>query len=135
MDTKNIKIAAVTDDGTSICAHFGRANYYEVLTVTDGKVTARERREKPNHHGHNAGNHQHKHGAEGHGMGSHEKHKGMADVISDCQMVLARGMGYGAYASMEQFNVVPVVTDIAGIENAVQAVIDGTIVDHTEKLH
>lgn len=137
MDTKNLKIAAVTDDGNSICAHFGRAQYYEVLTVEDGKVTARERREKPNHHVHNAGQHQHqhKHGDAGHGMGSHEKHKGMADVISDCQMILARGMGYGAYASMEQFNIVPVVTDIDGIEDAVNAVIEGTIVDHTEKLH
>lgn len=137
MDTKNIKIAAVTDNGKTISAHFGRAGYYEVLTIEDGKITARERREKPNHHAGNAGHHQHehKHGTGGHGMGSHEKHQGMAEVISDCQMLLARGMGYGAYASMEQLNIVPCVTDIAVIEEAVQAVIEGTIVDHTEKLH
>ncbi len=152
MDTKNLKIAAVTDDGATICAHFGRALYYEVITIENGTVTARERREKPGHHTHHAGeqhhgglhviqgghgheHHGHDHGGHGQGHHSHEKHKGMADAISDCQMVLARGMGYGAYASMEQFNIVPCVTDIRTIDDAVKAVIDGTIVDHTEKLH
>lgn len=149
MDTKNIKIAAVTDDGKTICNHFGRADYYEVLTVEEGKITARERREKPNHHRHGrAGEHRHEHGkdhpqgkgeghggGEGHGMHSHDKHQGMAEVIKDCQMILARGMGNGAYYSMKQFDITPCVTDIANIEDAVQAIIDGTIVDHTEKLH
>ena len=36
-----MKIAAVTDDGKTISAHFGRARYYVVVTVEDGKVTER----------------------------------------------------------------------------------------------
>jgi predicted DNA-binding protein (UPF0251 family)/predicted Fe-Mo cluster-binding NifX family protein len=137
MDPKNIKIAAVTDDGEVICAHFGRANFYEVVTVKDGEIVHRERRAKPNHHANHSAKqqHQHSHGADGHGTGSHEKHKTMADAIKDCQMILSRGMGYGAYASMEQFSIKPCVTDVSGIEDAVKAVIDGTIVDHTDKLH
>ena len=32
-----MKIAVVTDDHQTISAHFGRAMYYEVFTVVDGK--------------------------------------------------------------------------------------------------
>ena len=42
----NIKIAAITDDGQTISQHFGRAAYYAVLTIEDGKIIAREQREK-----------------------------------------------------------------------------------------
>jgi hypothetical protein len=43
--------------------------------------------------------------------------------------------GAGAYFSIEQAGIRPILTDIAGIEQAVQAVISGQIEDHTEKLH
>lgn len=44
-----MKIAFITDDDRTISAHFGRARYYAVLTVEDGKVTAREQRPKLGH--------------------------------------------------------------------------------------
>ena len=44
-----MKIAVVTDDGKTICQHFGRASYYLVATVGNGRVTATELREKPGH--------------------------------------------------------------------------------------
>ncbi len=59
----------------------------------------------------------------------------MFETISDCDMILARGMGRGAYVSAQQFKIRPIVTDIPEIEAAAQAVISGEIVDHTEKLH
>ena len=37
-----MKIAVVTDDHMTICAHFGRAVYYEVFTISDGKIAGRE---------------------------------------------------------------------------------------------
>jgi hypothetical protein len=49
--------------------------------------------------------------------------------------LLSRGMGYGAYEGMLEYNIKPIVTDIQSIDEAVRAVIDGTIVDHTEHLH
>jgi predicted Fe-Mo cluster-binding NifX family protein len=34
-----MKIAVVTDDHLTISAHFGRAVFYEVFTISEGKVT------------------------------------------------------------------------------------------------
>ncbi len=137
-----MKIAAVTDDGKTISQHFGRAVQYVVLTVEEGNITGRELRDKVGHQqfsreGQGAGQqHDHGHG-EGHGCGHHaeDKHRRMFETISDCDVLLARGMGQGAYVGLQQTGIKPVVTDIADIEQAAQAVIDGTIVDHTEKLH
>ena len=42
-----MKIAVVTDDHRTISAHFGRAIYYEVFTISDGKMTGRETLPKP----------------------------------------------------------------------------------------
>jgi len=59
----------------------------------------------------------------------------MAAAISDCQVLLARGMGAGAYENMKDAGIRPVVTDIANIDEAVEAYVEGRLVDHTEKLH
>ena len=41
-----MKIAAISEDGTTISQHFGRAPYYLVITVEDGKVVSKEKRDK-----------------------------------------------------------------------------------------
>jgi len=132
-----MKIAAITDDGKTISQHFGRAPYYLVLTIEEGKITSREMRSKLGHNHFNDQEHaEGAHGA-GHGMdsASHDKHVSMAQAISDCKALLCGGMGMGAYESMRQLNIQPVVTDIQDIDDAVQAFIDGKLIDHTELLH
>jgi predicted Fe-Mo cluster-binding NifX family protein len=44
-----MKIAAITDDGKTISLHFGRAPYYQVLTVENGQILERELRNKLGH--------------------------------------------------------------------------------------
>lgn len=133
----NMKIAAITDDGKSISQHFGRAPYYLVLTIEEGKVVEQEMREKMGHTHFQAQHAGESHDSSGHGRDaeSHNKHVSMAEVISDCACLLCGGMGMGAYESMRQLNIKPIVTDIADIETAVQAFIDGKLIDHTELLH
>ncbi len=132
-----MKIAAITDDGKTISQHFGRAQYYLVSTVEDGKVTHREMRSKLNHN--QLADQPHANDAPGqqHGMdpASHNKHLQMAASISDCEVLLCRGMGMGAYESMKVAGIRPVVTDIADIEQAVEVYISGQIVDHVDLLH
>lgn len=139
-----MKIAAVTDDGKTISQHFGRAGQYAVYTVEDGKITGRELRDKVGHRqfsqeegGHHH-DHDHDHGhGEGHGFGrqAEDRHRRMFEAIQDCDVLLARGMGRGAYMGLQQTGIKPVVTEIADIEQAAQAVIDGTIVDYNDRLH
>jgi len=135
MENTTINIAAVTDDGTTISQHFGRAKFYEVLIVENGKIVKREHREKMGHQNFAQEEHLHSDGQHGLDEHSHSKHVSMTEAIKDCQILLARGMGNGAYQSMIQLNIKPVVTDIKNIDDAVQAVINGSIIDHTEKLH
>ncbi|PKO08608.1 MAG: dinitrogenase iron-molybdenum cofactor biosynthesis protein [Chloroflexi bacterium HGW-Chloroflexi-2] len=132
-----MKIAVITNDGKTISQHFGRAPYYLVVTIEEGKVTQTEMREKMGHTHFVAQHEENDHGGAGHGMdaGSHQKHASMAETISDCKALICGGMGMGAYESMRQFNIKPVVTDLRDIELAVQALIDGKLIDHTELLH
>ncbi len=132
----SLKIAAVTDDGKIISMHFGRAQYYAVLTVEDGEIVHRELRDKLGH--------RHFQGEEGphdpsqpHGFdpGSDDKHARMAGAIDDVQVLLSRGMGRGARVFMDQAGIQCVLTDVENIDEAVQAYIQGNLVDHVEKLH
>lgn len=131
-----MKIAVASDDGQNISQHFGRAQYYVVVTVEDGKITNHETIDKLAHgHGISPESDSH-HGAE-HGMGpaEHDRHVQMSQSITDCEAVICRGMGQGAYNSMMQQGIRPVVTDLADIDAAVIAYVDDKIIDHTERLH
>jgi predicted Fe-Mo cluster-binding NifX family protein len=133
-----IKIAAVSDDGQTISMHFGRAKFYVVLTIENGKIIAREQREKmAHHHSTNEPHELHEGGEHRHGFSPAEqdRHFQMADAIKDCQFLLARGMGSGAYFSLEQVGIRPIITTIASIDEAALQAAQGTIVDHKEKLH
>lgn len=135
-----MKIAAVSEDGVTISQHFGRAPFYVVVTVEDGWAVAREQRPKlghahfagESHEEHDRGSH-----SQGHGFdpAAQDRHARMAAAISDCDVLLARGMGAGAYYSLEKAGIRPILTDISDINEAVQAVISGQSLDHTEWLH
>jgi len=131
-----MKIAVITEDGNTISQHFGRAPFYKVFTIDEKIITGSEMRDKL---GHNqfSGDANEEHHGDSHGLdsASHNKHTMMANTISDCQVIICGGMGMGAYDSMRRMQIQPIVTDLQNIEEAVQAYIDGKLVDHTEKLH
>jgi predicted Fe-Mo cluster-binding NifX family protein len=132
-----MKIAVITENGKTISQHFGRAPYYLVFTIEDGKITNREMRDKIGHSHFESQAHEHGDESAGHGMdsSSHQKHGQMAAAIKDCQVLLCGGMGRGAYVSMEALNIKPVVAGITDIEEAVQAYLDGKLRDQVERLH
>ena len=126
-----MKIAIVSDDHQTISAHFGRAQFYEILTIDAGKVTTREtisrsfpqvtplgvqaEPEVEHHHNHD--------------------HNAMLVPIADCEALITRGMGMGAHISLKEHGIEPIITDIIEIPAAVDAYLAGTMVNHTEKLH
>lgn len=132
-----MKIAVITDDGKTISQHFGRAPYYLVLSVEQGQVVDRQLRDKLGHaHFQNeplAGEQP----GQPHGFSpdSHNRHLQMAGAIADCQVLICGGMGAGAYYSMEQRGIQPIVTDVVEIEQAVEAYLAGKLANQVDKLH
>lgn len=143
------RVAVVTDDGMTISAHFGRARYYLVVTIEGGTITGREMRPKASHHdfvhaeneaedhehGHNHDD-DHGHGSgHGHGAGAQNRHERMFSTITDCSVVLARGMGMGAYQGLQEAGIRPLVTAVSDLEEALSRYIAGRLEDHPERLH
>jgi len=132
-----MKIAVVIDDEQTISQHFGRAQQYLVYTVENGDIQGCEVRHKPGHQQFASQPHEHDHHTHEHGTDVHSghKHDQMLAPISDCAAVIVRGMGQGAYLAIEQAQMQPFITDIRQPDAAVRAYLDGTLSNHTEKLH
>jgi len=131
-----MKIAAITEDGTTISQHFGRAPLYVVVTVEDGEIVGRETRDKTGHHAFAA--HQPDSAPEerhGYGAGAQSRHASMMENIADCQVLIVGGMGWGAYESLKSNNIQPIVTDIKTIEEAVKLYLEDKLPNLMERLH
>jgi predicted Fe-Mo cluster-binding NifX family protein len=139
-----MKIAAVTNDGTSISAHFGKARSYAVMTVEDGAITHREMRDKDkcSHSHHDHDHHDQPSGVVatvGTGQAApappRDTHAVAVEAIADCDVVLSRGMGRGMYTNLARANIRPVLTDMADIDKAVAAYLAGSLTEHPELVH
>jgi predicted Fe-Mo cluster-binding NifX family protein len=131
-----LKIAAVSDDEEHISQHFGRAAYYVVLTVEEDKIVDSETRPKAGHRTFAAQGHARLAPGERHGYdaGSQAKHKSMADTIADCEVIIAGGMGWGAYESLKSYGIRPIITDVGDIREAVLRCAKGDLPNLMERL-
>ena len=123
-----MKIAAVTEDGVTIHSHFGQAPYYQVLTIENHQIVAREQRVKPAHNHGTRDEHHHTAAVDTHSQG-------MAAVIADCQVLLARGMGQPAYAALQAAGIQPILTEKQNIDDAAQAYLRGELTHRAERVH
>ncbi|MFC1991213.1 NifB/NifX family molybdenum-iron cluster-binding protein [Chloroflexota bacterium] len=132
-----MKIAAISDDGTTISQHFGRAPLYVVITAEDGKIVSKEKRNKAGHHTFAANQHPDTAPGEQHGYdaSAQARHATMAQSIDDCQVLIAGGMGWGAYESLKGRNIEPVVTDVESIDETVKLYLEGNLPNLMERLH
>ncbi|MGQ9928618.1 MAG: NifB/NifX family molybdenum-iron cluster-binding protein [Chloroflexaceae bacterium] len=130
--SERINIALVSNDGTRLSRHFGRARNYVVATIEDGREVAREMRPKPAHHGHSqtihgpdeAGEHQHSH-----------DHDAMLAPIADCAVVIANGIGAPMSQRVRQAGLQLICTPILSVDEAIAAYLAGTLEDHAELIH
>jgi predicted Fe-Mo cluster-binding NifX family protein len=132
-----MKIAAITEDGITVSQHFGRAPLYVVLTVEDGEVVSRENRDKMGHHSFAGQPHEDTAPGEkhGYGAGAQSRHDSMMQPISDCQVLIVGGMGWGAYESLSSQGIEPIVTDIQNIDEAVKLYLEGKLINLQQRLH
>ncbi len=128
MDLKNAKVAVTGDDGANVTSHFGRAPFYVVLTIQDGKVVAREQRSKiaPHNAERHEEGHQHNHG---------HNHSQMVEPILDCQAVVARGMGDGAYVHLTQAGLTTILTEVHSVDEVARAILEGTLLHQPQRVH
>lgn len=123
--SENLKVAIVTDDEKTISQHFGRAKFYLVYDIKNGKIEGKETRPKAAHHGQ----------SEEHHHQDNLIHRSMSSNIDDCEALIARGMGWGAYDAMERSGIKPFITDKESADEAVEAYIKGILDNHIERLH
>jgi len=108
-----------------------------VVTIENGKVTGKELRSKAGHHVAGMQNESHEsHGAHrGFDANAQASHAGIMANITDCQLVIAGGMGWGAQVSLKQAGIAVYMTDAVNIDEAVQLYIQGKLPNLQERLH
>lgn len=129
MDTRNSTIAFVTDDGTTISSHFGRAMYYEIITLKDGRIAERKRVSKAGHHSFG----QQEHGDHGHD--DDHKHAAMTAPLAGVAVLVSRGMGMGAQQHLLGMGIQPVLTGLHNIDEAVAAYATGKLESDERRIH
>ncbi len=126
-----MKIALVTLNGKTISQHFGRSPYYIIYTVKNNEITGQELRRRGTGHFAEGAQEQHEEhdNSQGHGMGADadRKHASMAQEIADCDVLVAGGMGTGAYNSFTNAGLKVVMTDHADAHEATLAYLKGEL--------
>jgi predicted Fe-Mo cluster-binding NifX family protein len=137
-----MKIAIVTDDGQLVSQHFGRAKQFLVAEIAGETIVSRELRPNPGCQGLGHGPHTERRGhpgaqpdCHGSGAGAAGSHQRVVSAVSDCEAVIAGGMGWGARESLLACRVRPIITEIQDIDAALLAYARGTITDHADWTH
>ena len=138
-----MKIAIASDDGLNLSQHFGRAAYYIVFTIENNKLISKEVRDKIGHHsfidaatgkpeecgGHN---HQGEHGTD---AAAQNKHQSMLSAAEDCQYIVAGHMGGGAYRSMMDRGIEPLLTELRDPDEVIKAILEDRFQNEIDRLH
>ncbi len=130
-----MKIAIVTNDGNTISQHFGRSQYYKIITVENDKILSDELRQRgtghfaqgQNQHYTSDSPHLNQQGKHGYGQDVVNKHASMANEIRDCDVLIAGGMGQGAYESFQKEGLIVILTDHKYIDETVQSYINNNL--------
>ncbi len=120
------KIAFPTDDGVTISKHLGQARYFQVITVEKGQSQSSERREKASH--------THQDHAHEHESGVHPG-QAMIEAISDCQVLIAGGMGQPMYNRAISSGMEVYLTGEDRIEDALEAFHQGKLTSDMRRIH
>jgi predicted Fe-Mo cluster-binding NifX family protein len=135
-----MKIAIVTTDGERVSQHFGRSPYYKIYTLEEGDPVGVEMRQRGTGHFDPATRHEEEsHGmhteGQGHGYSpdARHRHHTMAAELADCDVLIAGGMGRGAYESFTRAGLRVILTDLQDINDVVNAWVGGTLKNLAEE--
>jgi methionine-gamma-lyase len=100
-----MKVAVTCDDEQTVACHLGRAPLFLIYDVTDGKPVLKEQRLNQ-HAGHSQPCSSTPNAAH-----VHHEHADVLAAVSDCAMVVARGMGRRLAADLEARGITPAILD------------------------
>jgi len=127
-----MRIAIPTDDGRTVADHFGRAEYFTIVEIEDGKEISRRLSENLHakghgHHGHHEHHNHHEHG-HGYGHGHTHGHDEVFASTGDIQAVTAVRIGPHMFEDLKERNIgVYLVTPNTPIDEAVSKLILGEL--------
>ena len=130
-----MKVAIVTVDGETVSQHFGRSPYFKIYTIENNSAVHTEMRERGTGHFATQRQHTHSnepgpenpHGRHGYGADADQKHFSMAREIGDCDILIAGGMGQGAYESFSRAGLNVILTDRVSMNDVVRDLIEGKL--------
>lgn len=130
-----MKVAIVTLDGETVSQHFGRSPYYKIYTIENNYPVNVEMRERGTGHFATQQQHHHSiepdpgnpHGRHGYGADADEKHFSMAQEIADCDVLIAGGMGQGAYENFRSAGLDVILTDHRYINDVINDFVNGKL--------
>jgi predicted Fe-Mo cluster-binding NifX family protein len=117
------KVAVATRDGKEIASHIGSAPIFNIYTIREGQVVARESRENhrqcPSH-------------TESTRVGCWQL---IEEVLPDVKVVISHGMGENAYVGLLRRDVLPITADEKDAEEAVRRYLDDRLSDNPQLIH
>jgi predicted Fe-Mo cluster-binding NifX family protein len=119
-----MKIAIASDDGKTIASHFGRTRGFVIVETKDGKITGNEYRSNTFT--------AHVTGLEGESQADN-RHGPILNALSDCQVVVARGMGRRIYDDLAAADIEVFVTNEVEAEKAAEQYLMGKLVDNPDQ--
>jgi predicted Fe-Mo cluster-binding NifX family protein len=130
-----MKVAIATNDGDYVYSHFGRAAYFKIYHIEGNQIVNVELRQRASGCCSTGGGHQQQQGC-GCRDNSQQKHEELTAEISDCDTVIAGGMGRNSYESLRAQGFDVVLTDYAWTEEAITAYMENKIVSFSsERVH
>ncbi len=104
------KIAFPTDDGETISRHFGKASFFFVVALNDGREPAVEKR-------------------------SSQGHGGKFALLTDCHVLIGAGMGQPAYDRVQKMGLEVLLTGEKQIEVALAKYQSGELTNDLRRVH
>lgn len=123
-----MKVAVATNDFVTVGQHYGQAKFFLVLTMEAGEVVTRDVRRRPGSLTAAAVGFEGRDPEVGRGRRS-------ARLVSDCDAVIAGGMGRGAYENLKRVGVEPVLTDERRVDDAAMKYCRGDLPSLTVRIH
>jgi len=126
MTQRTVKVAVATNNRLTVGQHYGRARSFLVLTVTDGEITERDVRRRPGSLTDAAAG----------GSGRETGHgRRCAELLADCDALIAGGMGRGAHDNLRRAGVESVLTDERYVEEAALRYAAGDLPSLEDRIH